>query len=283
MPTKTKHLQRQRFQAIEIIAYWEGAINSTHLAAIFESTSQHASREIQEYNKRHPNNLRYCKVKRAYEPSEWFRLFYVDNEWQSYQTFIQQNVQAYKHEFWGEEAIDWTPNTLIQCNNLITQKITRAIKLNLVISITYQSFTAPKGLCRLIHPHALVNNGLRWHVRAYDEKRDGYRDFNLNRIIKVELLGSSNKLHLEDSSWHTKVEMALRPHRDFSLEQQKLILKDYGHTKPFTLSIRGAMIQYVINHFNIGIFEDKDTCHEHQLVIDNVEDISPYLFGTNID
>ena len=30
---------------------------------------------------------------------------------------------------------------------------------------------------RVIVPFALVDTGLRWHVRAYDRKRNGFRDF----------------------------------------------------------------------------------------------------------
>lgn len=65
-------------------------------------------------------------------------------------------------------------------------------------------------------PHALVDNGLRWHVRAYDRLRDKFSAFVINRISRVLLLTDSRVGSKEakdsDIQWNRIVEMHLVPH-----------------------------------------------------------------------
>ena len=56
--------------------------------------------------------------------------------------------------------------------------ISRAIHRKLVVSVKYSSNTSGTNK-REIAPFALVNNGVRWHARAYDRKSSSFRDFVL--------------------------------------------------------------------------------------------------------
>ncbi len=50
-------------------------------------------------------------------------------------------------------------------------------------------------------PDSIVDNRLRWHLRAYDRKSKSFRDFVLTRITKVTILApttSQEEHKLED-------------------------------------------------------------------------------------
>jgi len=66
----------------------------------------------------------------------------------------------------------------------ILAPITRAIHLRRPVQVRYSSFTSGE-LTREIVPFALANNGLRWHVRAFDRRRREFIDFVLTRIHEV--------------------------------------------------------------------------------------------------
>lgn len=70
-------LQRRRFWLIELIAYWEGRITTTHLREFFGISRQYASNEINRYREAHPQNLLdYRPSDRAYLPSPDFERHY---------------------------------------------------------------------------------------------------------------------------------------------------------------------------------------------------------------
>jgi len=78
-------------------------------------------------------------------------------------------------------------------------------------------------------PYALIYDGIRWHVRAYCEKRQDYLDFVLSRFRGVpELLDSSEHGREQDSKWNTQVEVVVIPNPCQPLEQQEIIATDYA-------------------------------------------------------
>ena len=54
---------------------------------------------------------------------------------------------------------------------------------NRPLQVTYLSVNSGPAK-RVIVPVALADNGLRWHVRAYDRQRKRFSDFVLTRIAK---------------------------------------------------------------------------------------------------
>ncbi|MBK8816564.1 MAG: WYL domain-containing protein [Methylococcaceae bacterium] len=90
----------------------------------------------------------------------------------------------------------YTGNALVPCELPIIfsrpsidvlAPVSRAIHRQKIISLNYQSHTSGFSQ-REIAPFALVNDGLRWHVRAYDRKSKEFRDFVLTRMADVSIL-----------------------------------------------------------------------------------------------
>ena len=77
---------------------------------------------------------------------------------------------------------------------------------NLKLEIKYASLNNPTPRIRVICPHTLVNNGFRWHVRAYCEENEDYRDFVLTRFHGIPCeLEKSEQTSEQDENWNKKI------------------------------------------------------------------------------
>jgi predicted DNA-binding transcriptional regulator YafY len=93
--------------------------------------------------------------------------------------------------------------------------VTRAIHQACPIAIEYHSIS--NGYAeRQIVPFALIDNGLRWHVRGFDRKSQEFRDFVITRIKRPKVLRGekpeSHELSDQDIQWTRIVELELVPH-----------------------------------------------------------------------
>ena len=134
----------------------------------------------------------------------------------------------------------------------------------------------PKGITRRIHPHAIAFDGRRWHLRAYSESHDEFRDFNLSRITKIELEGISDIDSLNDKEWHDYKTLLLDAHSSLSTDQKKLVLSDYNKNKPFKINLRTSMIKYFIKYYNIAVCVEDDP-KTNPLFLSNADELKEYL------
>ncbi len=85
------------------------------------------------------------------------------------------------------------------------------------------------GQLRVIEPLNSSDNGLRWHVRAYDRERSRFGNFVLTHTSKVEefdgAIGDCESLNA-DEQWACIVEMDLVPHP--GVAHPAAIETDYG-------------------------------------------------------
>ena len=62
-----------------------------------------------------------------------------------------------------------------------SKQVVRTIRQQEAIWVSYQSMTSLDESVRLLSPHALGNDGFRWHMRAFCHKRQRFSDFVLAR------------------------------------------------------------------------------------------------------
>jgi predicted DNA-binding transcriptional regulator YafY len=127
---------------------------------------------------------------------------------------------------------------------------------------------------RDIVPVALADNGLRWHVRAYDRERKRFGDFVLTRLsAPKELAGEVDESELlaADEQWARMVEMVLVPHP--GLAWPKAIEADYGLTDGvLRIKSRAALAGYVLRRWNIDSSQDHSLdSASHQLWLANTQ------------
>jgi hypothetical protein len=122
-----------------------------------------------------------------------------------------------------------SPSRLTHPDLDVLASVTRAIHQECPLGIEYHSISSGRTE-REIVPFALIDNGLRWHVRAFDRKSQEFRDFVITRIKRpVVIKGQQCQPHErsdQDIQWTRIVELELVPHPD--QPRPEITEMDYG-------------------------------------------------------
>ncbi|WP_269900796.1 WYL domain-containing protein [Paenalcaligenes faecalis] len=262
-PTKLENInqtQQERLFHIDFKLRFLGVVNRNDLVSRFGIKAAAATRDISLYKELAPDNLIYDTKAKTYIGTNQFQpLFY-------YQGSQALSALCYglgdDHVAESSSLVTAESPTQLNFPNLdILAEITKAIHQKKALSISYRSLSS--GLTqREIVPFALVNNGLRWHVRAYDRKRSRFTDFVINRIASPKLLCTEIKkseTKESDIQWNRIVEMHIVPHPN--LQYPHTIETEYGMTNGMLkIQVRAAVAGYVLRHWNI----DCSPAHELQ-------------------
>ena len=140
-------------------------------------------------------------------------------------------------------------------------------------------------------PHILVNNGHRWHVRAFDQKSKAFRDFvctRLQNVTKVSQLEQSksekialdsSELRPSDNQWNKIVSVVLKPHPVTRYPQAIELDYDMDNGE-LKLEVRAALLGYLLRQWDIDCSEKASLIgNEYQLWLSNVSQIKNELNG----
>jgi predicted DNA-binding transcriptional regulator YafY len=123
-------------------------------------------------------------------------------------------------------------------------------------------------------PHSIVDNGQRWHVRAFDRKTGSFRDFVLTRISKVTLKADPalSEQSLADEAWQRKIALEVVPHPK-NINHPTAIELDYGMEEGvLQLEVRAAMAGYLLRRWNVDCTKHASLrTGEYQLWLRNQE------------
>jgi len=135
--------------------------------------------------------------------------------------------------------------------------ICRAIHSKRPVAIRYHSVSNGESE-RVIVPFALVDSGLRWHVRAFDRKTEEFRDFVITRIETPKTLDENPKLGErpnDDIQWTRIVEIELVPHPD--QPRPEITERDYSFTGGvLALKLRAATAGYMLRRWSVDCSPD---------------------------
>lgn len=269
-----------RFKAIEYMAYWEGGVNASRLSRVFGINTNLIGRVIKEYREQHPFNLVYDAndVEKIYIPTEQFLPQYIPLSWSSYSGYMLSHSNEHIKQLYG---LDTIADHIAQISNPdpeIMRVLLKAIRQNRKISLLYRSRSNPAGLRREIAPHAISHDGIRWHCRAFCFNRIDYADFNIGRMIDLELTEKSNKTQDDDVLWRRIVEIHIDANPCLSETERNLVLNDYGKDDMFFIRTRAALVDYTIQFYRLGRNNDVSP-KAHPLVVKNIDQLKPYLFS----
>ncbi len=140
--------------------------------------------------------------------------------------------------------------------------VTRAIRGEYPLRLTYHSMkTGPSA--REIVPLALVDSGLRWHVRAYDRNKREFRDLVLTRMDDIINIQQGDPNHavqeherlIADKQWQQISHIELRPHP--SHPHPESIMRDYGMMDgKLQIKLRAAIAGYVLRLWQVDCSTD---------------------------
>lgn len=272
-----------RYRLIEVIALWEGRLTTNHLQRAFGIGRQQASKDINHYLAEYaPGNLIYDRSLKGYRPSEQFKPIFTRGEADEY----LQMMHAREDLSCAFEALDVRElNTEVllppsrDLRPAVLCPILQACREGLRVEIQYASLSHPDPEYRVIQPHTVVHNGMRWHARAWCEKSSEYRDFVLSRIQdKPEITLQGNKSQDQDIAWQEKLTLEITPDPRLSATQQAVIARDYGMIKNLlSIKCRAAMANYVIQSLRLDTPMKRDP-KAQQIVLRNHEEIRSWLW-----
>ncbi len=116
------------------------------------------------------------------------------------------------------------------------------------LRVKYHSVKSGRDDWRWLAPCAFGHDGLRWHVRAWYQKRGIHGDFVIGRVSDAgwpEEIGTE-ETPPRDEEWETFEELRFRINDSLSRESQAALRLDYGTAPDGILNItcRRAMAQY---------------------------------------
>jgi hypothetical protein len=259
--------QRERLAFLEFRAYFLGEVRRTDLIARFGIKTAAATRDIALYKEIAKDNLIQDQKSKAYLPAETFVLQFEH----SAERVLTALTKGFG-EGMGGGAKAPIPSEVPRLLNLpaihLLAPITRAIHRKKAVKIVYSSFTSGEN-AREIAPFALANNGLRWHVRAYDRLKKGFRDFVLTRVSEPEFLdGSEVEEHedpVNDLEWSRIVELDLVPHPRLKSKDQAIVAMDYGmpsKDRVLKVRVRAALVGYFLRQWSVDCSEEHELSSE---------------------
>lgn len=273
-----------RYRFIEIVSYWEGRLTSNHLMDAFKIGRQQASKDINWYKRQYPDNLDYDLQLKGHVPKSSFRPVFTQGTPDEYLQILKANMDLSQHY---ADAFMHPTNTEVMTPPArgvtpeVLRPVIQACRENRRLDINYISLSTPNQPDgRLICPHTLVNNGFRWHVRAYCEKNQEFRDFVLSRIQGIpDVEDKAFVDQSEDKAWNTNVTLIIVPHHDLTKDQQAVIAKDYGMVSgQLLIETRGALVEYMLQILRIDRQSSKRTAVEQQVEILNFDDVKEFCF-----
>jgi len=266
MPLVLSHSQRERLAYLELKAFFIGELRRGDLEARFSIKPAAATRDLNAYRERAPDNLAYDRYVKAYVPTSHFCPVFP---------FSAERVLSWLLHGYGDGQGPTVARTipcegageLVQPDFGLLGEITRAIHTGRALRIDYLSLSSGAGK-RVIVPVALADNGLRWHVRAYDRQRKRFSDFVLTRITKVKTLDETVEGHERieaDGQWNRRIDLRLVPHP--GLTHPQAVMADYGmRDGSLSLNVSAALAGYALQRWAVDCSSaHKLDCSRHHL------------------
>lgn len=271
---KSSSKDQKRFSFLECVLIWEGHIVPQTLANQFEIHKKQSELLIHEYMELYPENIRFDGKSLVYQIGEAFVPQFTDGELQSY---MQQTAMG--------ESVTQLAMPSRNVKPELIRPILIAIREQQRLRIQYASVSSPEFSERYIQPHNIVFDGLRWHVRAYCEKNQGFRDFVLSRFHPdevSELAGKADHYDLEDEAWHQLLDVTIIPDPRLDDQRQRLIALDYDMSDSEgafskTMSVRAALLMYFINRLGLDQYHSKPEAQQIILAPTCKAELKDYL------
>ncbi len=287
-----KWATRQRLQYIEIKAFYCGSVSRSDVATAFGISDAAATKDLKLYGDLAPNNLLYNQRVFGFVPSDSFVEQFADLSAATALPIIASNVATPGGPYGDTPvygiAVDSLPLPARYPHHSVLSQITRAIKSSKKLQVIYRSLSRRNsGNARIIEPHALINTGLRWHVRAYNEDTYDFRDFVLSRFEQALQLDEDAESGADyDDDWVELETIKLAPHPGLDEKQRLGLSLDYGiKAGQLELTTRRALVGYLLQRLGV----DTSINHslnpsKYQLVLlnrDEIEQFAGWVFDNS--
>lgn len=249
--------QVERLAYIDFRLYFLGELRRSDLIEEFGTGPAGATRDIAQYKELAPGNLEFDSTGKFYLPSPIFK--------PAFEHAPARVLTALSQGFGHGAATDLAP--LLRCEvpmSLSTPRmevlapIARAIYRRKPVRLSYLSMTSGR-VEREIVPSVLVNNGVRWHVRAFDRKRGKFLDFVFSRMERSAVIEdgvvAQHETAENDDEWNRIVNLELVPHPNRG--SHEVIKLEYDMPSGLRqVRLRATMAGYMLRLWNVDCSPD---------------------------
>lgn len=264
--------QRDRLAFVELRVRFIGEIRRQDLVTRFGIQSAAASRDLALYKKLAPGNIDYDSKGKSYVLGPDLRpVFDFPPErvlsWLT-QGFGDGEPMRLKAPLANAVLASESPSRLMHPDLDVLASVTRAIHQECPLGIEYHSISSGRTE-REIVPFALIDNGRRWHVRAFDRKSQEFRDFVITRIKRPAVLKrqpvAPHEMSDQDIQWTRIVELELVPHPD--QPRPEITEMDYSmQGGVLRMKLRAATAGYILRKWSVDCSPDHSLRgHEYRL------------------
>ena len=252
--------QRQRLAYIEFRVWFFGEVTRKDVLDRFGLATAAGTRDMVLYRDLAPNNVAYEGKVYRYQPT-FTPLF--EHQAERVLAMLTAGFGEGEPPSMGESLPHAVPARLNQPPLDILAAVTRAIHGGYPLRLTYHSMKTG-AVAREIVPHALVDSGLRWHVRAYDRTKGEFRDLVLTRMENIEPIENqstvnpvqSHELPAADAQWQKEINLDLLPHP--AHPHPSSIARDFGMGAlgALRVTLRAAVAGYVLRQWQVDCSHD---------------------------
>ncbi|WP_308477805.1 WYL domain-containing protein [Neiella marina] len=266
--------QRERLAFIDFCLQYFGQVARADLVQKFRTGLASCSRDLSLYRELAPNNATLVHQSKQYlRTADFEPLFEHDPEVilsalaRGFGDGISGGTESSKHCI---NAI-----RLIHPKSEVVAAIMRAINSGSAVKCRYHSLSSGAS-SRTIVPHAIIDNGHRWHVRAYDRKTSSFRDFVCSRfenIVEVHAPVKAQETEANDTDWNSILELEIVPHP--SIKHPKAIEMDFDMKNgKLLIDVRAALAGYLLRQWQVDCSSVEATSTEgYQLRLNNLEQL----------
>lgn len=279
MPQTSAHLlkNQEAFRLIETLLLWEGVARNERVRELLGLHYVSTSRLLSQYESLNPKGLSYSTTMRGYIAGSAFKPVCTAGRVEEYMAVLSKvsghsDHVARTHVDFGR--VDRRTFSLLH----------RASRERLAVTAMHCSMRHPEPVHKTFFPHALVEAGRRWHVRAYVLQAGGsgvFQDLALTRLSSLELMDESRPEEADpenDHAWSTVLDVRIVPHPLLTPAQKQMIRMEYFNgTTARRLSVRAALLHYTLHELRAAISPEKQRPPDYQLSVDNVGAINKWL------
>ncbi|WP_372958817.1 WYL domain-containing protein [Marinobacter sp.] len=273
-----------RYRLIETVALWEGRLTTNHICHGFGIGRQQASKDINTYLRElAPGNLVYDRHLKGYIPAPDFQPVVTRGEPEEYLELACRH-QSLSNCF---ENLDiGLPDSCVvrapcgQASPEVTRAVITACRQKRKLEARYLTLENPDGEALVLEPHTLVMTGQSWHVRAWNDRRQGFGDYRLSRLTGQVRVARDKSRHREehDERWNRMISLKVQPASGLDAASRRLVCADYGiDDAPLEVRCREAMVPWLLPMLGLPAGGREEDVPGRQLELSNGDALPAWL------
>lgn len=239
-----RHGALERLRFIDARLFWEAKINRADLIEAFAISPAQAALDFRAYLELSGGGVVYDTRAKSYVTTAAYKPAYPQSNGRHE---LMELAAA------GDPLTATLPRLERPLNASIAARVRRAARDSEQLLIDYQSFTRPDASRRWIAPARLINDGERWHARAWCFERREWRDFVLARILAIHAEELAGELPV-DVDWEYMVDVRLLPASHLSPSQQESVEREFAMTDgSLVVRLPRAMLIYARRRWGLDL------------------------------